>query len=105
MCEWEECVCACAYEILAVGTSRLGAGVVEESRVGETGNSLVVQWLDSPLLSLLRAQVRSLVGELRSHKPSCMPPTTKKERMRWILLYIERVPQRQYCPSYKKAHL
>ena len=98
------CVCACVYEILAVGTSGLEAVVVEESRVDETGNSLVVQWLDDSLLSLLRAQVQCLVGELRSHKPSCMPPTTKKEWMRWVLLYIERGPQRQYCPSYKKAH-
>ena len=49
------CVCACVYEILAVGTSALEAAVVEESRVDEMGNSLVVQWLDDSLLSLLRA--------------------------------------------------
>jgi len=49
------CVCACVYEILAVGTSGLEAVVVEESRVDEMGNSLVVQWLDDSLLSLLRA--------------------------------------------------
>ena len=44
----------------------LGTKMPSEGHIG--GNSLEVQWLGRVLL-LPRAQVQSLVGELKSHKP------------------------------------
>ena len=46
----------------------------------ETGNSLVIQWLRL-VLSLTRARVQSLIGELRSYKP-WLAKKKKKERER-----------------------
>ena len=44
----------------------------------ETGNSLVVQWLRL-VLSLTRARVQSLIGELRSCKPWLAKNNKKRE--------------------------
>ena len=49
---------------------------VIQSRM-ELGNSLAVQWLGL-CTSLQRAQVQSLVEELRSRKPQGAPPPQKK---------------------------
>ena len=47
----------------------------------ETGNSLVIQWLRL-VLSLTRARVQSLIGELRSYKPWLAKKKKKRERER-----------------------
>ena len=41
--------------------------------------SLVVQWLRLSTFTV-RAQVQSLVGELRSHKPCCVARKKKKKK-------------------------
>ena len=44
-----------------------------------SGNSLAVQWLEDSTLSLPRARVQSLTGELKSHKPRGTAEKKKKE--------------------------
>ena len=43
------------------------------------GNSLAVQWLGLSTFTA-RAQVQTLVGELRSHKPCCAAPPTPQKK-------------------------
>ena len=47
------------------------------------GNSLVIQWLDF-MLPLQSAQVQSLVGELRVHKPHGMAKKKKKNQKYFV---------------------
>ena len=54
---------------------------VIQSRM-ELGNSLAVQWLGL-CTSLQRAQVQSLVEELRSRKPQGAPPLKKKDGVKF----------------------
>ena len=48
------------------------------------GNSLVIQWLDF-MLPLQSAQVQSLVGELRVHKPHGVAKKKKKKIKRYFV--------------------
>ena len=54
----------------------------------DSGNSLQVQWIES-VCSLPRAQVQSLVRELRSHEPRVQTKKKKKIVCLWRVLGSE----------------
>ena len=53
--------------------------IILNLKMMKLGNSLAVQWLGLSTFTA-RAQVQTLVGELRSHKPCCAAPPTPQKK-------------------------
>ena len=72
----------CSPKLEKARVQQQGPSAANRLIVLNVGTSLGVQWLGL-VLSMLRARVQSLVGELRSHMPHGVAKKEKEEREDW----------------------